>query len=191
MFLLRKPSDERIRRFLAAQARTPFSYPEVGASRGGAPSGYPVNHLRCRLGTGGATFARASRAIRHWAMYRTSWTRLCFPDVPVAEGAVVCVLARHFGFWSLNPCRVIYVLEGGGAVERFGFAFGTLPEHTEQGEERFTVEWHRADDAVWYELFAFARPHHALAKIGSPLVRSIQRRFAEDSQRAMREAVKE
>ncbi len=77
-----------------------------------------------------------------------------------------------------------------GAVERFGFAFGTLPGHSEEGEERFTVEWRRGeDDSVWYELLAFARPHHILAKIGSPLVRLTQRRFAKESFRAMRKAI--
>jgi hypothetical protein len=35
VILLRKPSDGRIGRF------RPFSYPEVGASRDGAPPGYP------------------------------------------------------------------------------------------------------------------------------------------------------
>ena len=30
----------------------------------------------------------------------------------------------------------------------------------ERGEERFTVEWDRADESVSYEVFAFARPAH-------------------------------
>ncbi len=118
-------------------------------------------------------------------MYDLSWTRLCWPDTPIAAGSTVAVLAHHFGFWSLNASRIIYLIEEDGAVQRYGFAFGTLPGHMEQGEERFMVEWHHHDDSVWYEVFAFARAKHLLAKAGYPLTRLIQKRFALDSQRSM------
>ena len=62
VILLRKPSDERIGRFLDDQRSLPFSYPEVGATRDGAPPGYPVNQLRGWLGAGRETFARAVEA---------------------------------------------------------------------------------------------------------------------------------
>jgi len=64
-----------------------------------------------------------------------------------------------------------------------------LPGHIEEGEERFTVEWNSESDEVSYELFAFARPKPLMAKIGYPLVRSVQRRFAVDSFAAMKRAV--
>ena len=100
------------------------------------------------------------------------------------------VLGLHFGLWSLNACRIVYVIEEEASpLRRYGFAFGTLPGHVERGEERFTVEWDRADDSVWYEVFAFARPAHLLAKAGSPFVRLVQRRFAAASLRAMAAAV--
>ena len=191
MILLREPSDARIRRFLADQRSLPFSYPEVGASREGAPPGYPVNRRRGRLGAGAEAFARAVEALRSWKMYELAWTKLCWPEVPIAEGAVVGVIAHHFGVWSLNACRITYVVEEEGTLlSRYGFAFGTLPGHMEQGEERFTVEWDRAGDSVWYEVFAFARPAHPLARVGQPLVGLVQRRFAAESLRAMRVAVK-
>jgi uncharacterized protein (UPF0548 family) len=105
---------------------------------------------------------------------------------PHHGGTVVGVFGRHFGVWSLNACRIVYVIEKEALLlKRYGFAFGTLPGHVERGEERFTVEWHRADDSVWYEVFAFARPVHPLAKVGLPFVRLIQRRFAAASLRAM------
>ncbi len=100
------------------------------------------------------------------------------------------VLGRHLGVWSLNAGRIAYVLEEeGSSRRRYGFAFGTLPGHVERGEERFTVEWHRADDSVWYEVFAFARPAHPLARAGRLFVRPIQRRFAFGSLRSMAAAV--
>jgi uncharacterized protein (UPF0548 family) len=51
----------------------------------------------------------------------------------------VGVLGRHFGVWSLNACRIAYVIEEVPSLRRYGFAFGTLPGHVERGEERFTV----------------------------------------------------
>lgn len=185
MFLIHQPTEERIQDFIAAQGELPFSYSEVGASRHGAVSSYPVNHYRVRLGAGAEVFRRAQHTLHSWGMYDLSWTHLCWPSVPIREGAVVAVLAYHFGFWSLNACRIIYTLEESGPVERCGFAFGTLPDHSEQGEERFVVEWERASDAVWYELFAFARPKHVLAKLGYSAARFIQRRFAVESGQAM------
>jgi uncharacterized protein (UPF0548 family) len=186
MILLREPSGARIRRFLDEQRTLPFSYPEVGASREGAQPGYPVNHHRGLLGTGQEMFAGAVEALQGWKMYELGWTKLCWPDAPIAKGTVVGVLGRHFGLWSLNACRIAYVIEEEGPqLKRYGFAFGTLPGHVEQGEERFTVEWRRVDDSVSYEVFAFARPAHLLAKAGPPFVRMVQRRFAADSLRSM------
>ena len=190
VILLREPSDTHIARFLDHQRSLPFSYPEVGVSRDGAPPGYPVNHHHGRLGTGQQTFARAVEAIRGWKMYETGWTKLCLPEAPITEATVVGVLGRHFGLWSLNACRIAYTIEEEGSLmKRYGFAFGTLPGHVERGEERFTVEWDRADDSVSYEVFAFARPAHPLARTGQPFVRLVQRRFAADSLRSMVEAV--
>jgi uncharacterized protein (UPF0548 family) len=62
--VLRKPSEARIGRFLDDQRSLPFSYPEVGASRDGAPPGYPVNQLRGWLGAGPEAFERAVEALR-------------------------------------------------------------------------------------------------------------------------------
>jgi uncharacterized protein (UPF0548 family) len=190
--LLRKPSDAEVREFLAAQSELPFSYREVGATRNSStpPAGYPINHYRGTLGRGQETFKRARAAICAWKMYHLSWTKLCWPETEIKEGAVVAVLANHFGLWSLNACRIIYTLEEDGSPSaRYGFAFGTLPGHVEEGEERFTVEWDEKSNEVAYELFAFARPKPLIAKIGSPLVRSVQRRFALDSFAAMKRAV--
>jgi uncharacterized protein (UPF0548 family) len=190
VIVLRKPHDARIERFLDDQRSLPFSYPEVGASRDGAPPGYPLNQLRGRLGAGPEAFARAVEALRRWKMYEMGWTKLCWPDAPITGGTVVGVLGRHFGLWSLNACRIVYVIEEEASLlRRYGFAFGTLPGHVERGEERFTVEWHRADDSVSYEVFAFARPAHPLARVAPPFVRLVQRQFAAASLRAMTSAV--
>ena len=101
------------------------------------------------------------------------------------------MIARLFGLWWLNACRIVYVVDEPGPVQRYGFAYGTLPEHAESGEERFTVEWHQADAAVWYDILAFSRPQQLLARLGYPLARRLQKRFARDSAAAMQRAVAE
>ena len=190
MLLLREPPDAEIRDFLEGQRSLPFSYPEVGASRDRAPTGYSVNRHRGRLGTGPQAFALAVQALKRWKMYETGWTRLCWPDAPVSEGSVVGVVGRHLGFRSLNACRIVYVHEDEEpSLRRYGFAVGTLPGHVERGEERFTVEWKEADDDVYYEVFSFSHPAHPLVKATQPLARRLQRRFALDSLRSMAEAV--
>ena len=128
VILLRKPSDARIGCFLDDPRSLPFSYPEVGATRDGAPPGYPLNQLRGWLGAGPEPFARAAGALRGWKMYETGRTKLCWPDVPITASTIVGVLGRHFGLWSLNACRIVYVIEEEASLLRcYGFAFGTLP----------------------------------------------------------------
>jgi uncharacterized protein (UPF0548 family) len=190
VLLLREPSDDRVRRFLDDQRSLSFSYTEVGASRGRAPIGYGVTHHRGRLGRGPQTFALAVQALKHWKMYETGWTRLCWPDTPISKGSVVGVVGRHLGFRSLNACRIVYVHEDEEpSLRRYSFAVGTLPGHVERGEERFTVEWKEADNGVYYEVSSFSHPAHPLVKATQPLARRIQRRFALDSLRSMAEAV--
>jgi len=87
----------------------------------------------------------------------------------------------------LNASRIIYIVNEEGRIARYGFAYGTLAEHAESGEERFTVEWNRSDDQVWYSILAFSRPKTTLARLGYPLARRLQKRFGEDSKAAMRE----
>ena len=190
MFLFGEPSEGRISDFLEAQRDSPFSYDEVGASRKGkAPAGYAVDHNRVKLGEGREAFDRAVAALLAWRMFDVGWVRIFPPDAPVEVGTTVAVVGRHHGFSSLNACRVVYLIdEDDGDVRRRGFAYGTLPEHAERGEERFTVEWRREDGSVHYDLFAFSRPNQFLTGIGYPLARRLQRRFARDSLRAMVQA---
>ena len=150
--------------------------------------GYVVDHNRIRLGMGEETFVRAVEALRGWRMFDVGWVRVCWPGTPVETGSTVAVLGSHYGFWSLNACRIVYLVEEANGVRRSGFAYGTLPEHAEAGEERFTIEWN-PDDEVWYDLYAFSKPNNALARIGKPFARGLQRRFARGSLRAMKQAV--
>lgn len=188
MFYSSKPSRDSVNAFVCAQHNHKFSYAEVGRSRQGAPNGYTVDHNRIKLGMGADTFERAKCAVRHWKMFDMPWIELCWPDTPIESGASVAVAVSHLGFWSLNACRIVYVVEEQGPSQRYGFAYGTLPDHGEFGEERFMVEFNPIDQSVWYDLYAFSRPSR-LARLAYPLTRMLQKRFVRDSNAAMKKAV--
>jgi len=189
MFFATKPSASRIQEFIEEQSKLPFSYREVGQTRTGSPPAYPINHHREELGSG-EIFESAVTALHQWKMYDLGWTELCWTHLPVIEGTVTAVLANHYGFWSLNSCRVVYVLrEESAPVIREVFAVGTLPDHSEEGEERFSIVWNRENDTVSYDIYAFARPKHILARVAAPLARRVQHRFARESAQAMLRAV--
>jgi uncharacterized protein (UPF0548 family) len=189
MFLTNKPSAALVKRFIASQKDLQFSYSEVGATRGELPPGYNHDHHSIVLGKGRAVFQRAVAALRAWQQFDLGWVQIVPQNVSVKIGAVVAVQARTFGIWSLSAARVVYVLNEVDAVSTFGFAYGTLPDHVERGEERFLIEWDQNTDAVAYDILAFSQPRHPLVRIGSPLARSLQKRFARESLMRMRAAV--
>lgn len=189
MYSFRKPSDQQINAFIESQSRLKFTYSSVGATRNGdAQSGFLVDHNRIHLGSGQVVFDAAKRALSEWQHYRFDWIELHRPKVAPATDQTVGVLARALGLWVLNACRVVYVVDEEEPLRKFSFAYGTLPEHAESGEERFQVEW-REDNSVWYDIFAFSRPNQFLARLGYPYVRRKQKQFARESMEAMRATV--
>lgn len=190
MLLLRRPARPALQRFLQSQASAPFSYPQPGLSRSNAAfPGYVVDHNRVRLGQGAETFQRAVSALRRWEQFRVGWVELLWPEAPIEPGTVVGIFTKQLGFHTLNACRIVYVLDEAGPPRRFGFAYGTLPRHAERGEERFLIEWDPADDSVHYDIYAYSRPKHPLARLAYPLARHFQKRFARGSKAAMLRAV--
>lgn len=186
MFQLSKPTDEQVRAFAKSAASLKYSYHELACTRGPAPPGYTVDHNRVRLGQGEAVFNRAVAALRHWKHFDLGWVNLVPSDAPIAPEMVVIVIVNHILLWSMNSCRIVYVNDDGDSeVKRFGFAYGTLTEHAEQGEERFMIDWDTTDDSVWYDILAYSRPRHWLARFSYPLTRWWQKRFARDSINAM------
>jgi uncharacterized protein (UPF0548 family) len=159
------------------------------------PAEYNVDHHRVLLGLGETTWQRAVEAIRAWRMFSMPWVNLHPSSAPIQVGTDVAVSVHHFGFYSLNACRIVYIVDDDDPMMRFGFAYGTLVEHAEsgeeRGEERFTVEWNRDDDRVWYDILAFSRPRQMLARLGYPLSRSLQKKFANGSKLVMLQSVTE
>lgn len=186
---LRKPDAESIRQFQQAQAKLDFSYSAVGATAIVPPPGYVVDHTRIKLGVGEQVFELAKSSIRRWEHFQLGWVEASPTETPIQKGEVVAVLGHVLGLWWLNACRIVYVVDEIGLITRFGFAYGTLPGHAESGEERFLIEWNRSDDSVWYDILAFSQPNYFVTRIGYPLVRLFQKKFARDSAAAMVRAV--
>ena len=191
MLSFRRPSTSAIRSFLASQSKLGFTYSAIGSTATVPPAGYIVDHTRVMLGTGEKVFSRAKAALERWEHFHLGWVQPWPPDTPIQPGEVISVLARKFHMWSLNACRIVYVVDEPGPIRRFGFAYGTLPAHVETGEERFVVEWDEASDEVHYDILAFSRPRHVLARAGNSYMRRMQKRFGRESAAAMQRAVRE
>jgi uncharacterized protein (UPF0548 family) len=189
------PRQAAILKFLAGLrdvgGAAPFSYGEVGASRHNAerPRGYDLDHNRVQIGNGVDDYEAACAAIRAWRMFPRPWTRIAPADAPIRVGEIVVMQAHALGLWWMNAARIVYTIDEHDPA-RFGFAYGTLRAHVEQGEERFSVELHE-DGSVWYDLRAFSRPRYWPVRIGRRLARRLQARFVRESQASMRTAVKE
>jgi len=196
-FYLHKPAANSINTLLSSQTYADFTYQMVGHTadknaHNQPIRGYKLDHNRVQLGQGQACFERAKAAIRQWQMFDLGWVQIVDSNAQIEVGTLAGVIAKSFGFWSVNVCRIVYTLDESAAeMTRFGFGYGTLPAHIERGEERFSVEHHHTDDTVWYDILAFSRPNRLIAKFGYPFTRQFQKRFARDSKRAMVQVIKE
>ena len=177
MFKISEPSERDVAEFIESQRNLDFTYREVGATNATPPAGFTVDHNRIQLGSGEETFRRGVDVLKNWRQFDLGWVTIVPCGVKVEVGATVAVKARAFGTWSLSAARVIYMID---EPRRFGFAYGTLPDHVECGEERFLIEW-LEDDSVWYDIFAFSKPRHPLVRMSAPLARMLQKRFARES----------
>jgi len=189
MLSLRKPSAESICRFLHEQVKLTYTYAAVGATATTPPSGFVVDRTRVRLGEGEAVFRSAFSALQRWDQFQLGWVEAWSPDTPIKSGEVVAIMGRAIGMWWLNSCRIIYVVDEVRPICKFGFAYGTLPGHVQSGEERFLIEWNQHDNSVWYDIMAFSRPNHFLARLGYSVVRRKQKRFGRESAAAIFKAV--
>jgi uncharacterized protein (UPF0548 family) len=190
MFFARRPSREAIDRFVRDSQELPLSYGPIGIVNGEAPC-RDLDEAIVTIGRGRADFDRARAALMAWKQFDIGWVETFPLHAPVAVGTVVAVLIRHLGFWSLNGCRVLYRVACLDDAARFGFAYGTLTNHAESGEELFDVFLDPESDEVTYRIRATSKPQAALALIGQPFVRAIQARFRRDSAAAMKRATSE
>jgi uncharacterized protein (UPF0548 family) len=187
MFLSHRPSVKDVERFLSGSRDLPLSYEPVGLARE-RRDGFTLDEQVTVLGSGDALFARATAALLEWRQFDLGWVELVPKPASMTPGTVVAVMVRHLGFWSLNGCRVVYQIGVPGDRE-FGCAYGTLTNHAESGEEIFQVSIHPETGDVSYTIRAASKPRATLARLGYPVVRSLQARFRRDSASALKRAV--
>ena len=126
------------------------------------------------------------RAFEEWKQFDLGWVRVANPMAGMKVGQIVAVEVQALGLWSLNLSQIVSVTVD---AEAFGFIYRTTPHHAEEGEERFLLTFDPASNEVNYELEAVSRPQHWLARLGYPVTRALQHKFARDSHRRMRDAV--
>ncbi len=178
MFVIGRPSDERLVQVLYGVRGTPLTYDEVGATIGpdGLPSGY--HHVRAErdLGPGDDVYAAAVEGIRRWQLHRRQGFRVAPADPPIEVGSeVITDLALAGPIHVLAACRIVGVVD---EPDRYGFAYGTLQVHPASGEEAFVVE-RTASGGVRGVVTAFSRPRHPLVRLGGPVARRQQARATE------------
>lgn len=196
----RCPPDDAIRAWLAALPDAPPPYPAAGATRDaptdgtrppGVPAGWNVDHRRAALGAGDAVYAAARAALWAFAPLDIGWVRPVTTTATPVVGARGAMVVAAFGTVWVNAWRIVYVdddVTRADGTRRSAFAYGTLAAHAERGEERFAVE-QAPDGGVWYDVVAFSRPHHPLARLGGPVTRRLQKRFGPASEARMKAAV--
>jgi uncharacterized protein (UPF0548 family) len=186
MFLRHRPSPLEVEAFIAASRQLPLSYAPIGLA-GRDEARFHVDEQEVVIGLGKAAFDRAKVALTKWRHFELGWVEVFPRQAAVAPGTVVAVLVRHLGFWSMNGCRVVYEIAGDDSRE-FGFAYGTLTNHAEIGEEIFKVSLRPRTGEVSYLIRAASRPRALLARLGYPVTRSLQARFRRDSAAAITRA---
>jgi uncharacterized protein (UPF0548 family) len=172
VFALRRPDAEHLSHFLARQRTAPLTYPEVGATLAGElPAGYRCDRSSLELGAGDEVWARARDGIDRWRAPAAAGIAIVPPDAPITVGTTVGVFVRLGPVYVLAACRIVAVVD---RSDRYGFAYGTLPAHPEEGEELFLVT-RDAEGVVRFEITAFSRPHDLLTRLGGPVARRVQR----------------
>ena len=190
MFLAHRPTQRELEEFLSHSRSLPLSYNQVGIARQ-SPHGFKVDQASAVVGRGEQAFERAKIALTKWRHFDLGWVELFPPDAGIEPETVVAVLVRHLGFWSLNGCRVVYGIGDMQSGSNFGFAYGTLTNHAEMGEESFEVLLEPESEDVIYRIRAVSKPRAALARIGYPITRVFQERFRRDSISALQRAIED
>ncbi len=188
MFFATRPDRDTIARVLARSRILPLSYDPVGIAKS-SPAGYAVDEYSAVIGRGAAAFERAKHGLAAWRHFQVGWVEVYPPRAPIDAGTVVVILVHHLGFWSLNGCRVVYGIGDREQGSTFGFAYGTLDNHAERGEEIFEVGFQPESADVVYRIRAVSQPRATLARIGIACARLLQARFRRDSAEAIRRSI--
>ena len=154
MFVRGRPTDAQLDRVLAEQSSEAVTYPEVGATvRATRPAGYRHDSGQITLGRGDAVFELAVLGLRGWEAHRGAGLTVRPRTAELVEGTTVLVVLALPLLSAVAACRIVSVVD---EPDVFGFAYGTLPAHPEQGEEAFLVR-REASGSVSFSITAFSR----------------------------------
>jgi uncharacterized protein (UPF0548 family) len=163
-----QPSGRRIEELAERRRNDAVTYPEVGATRTALlPTGYRHDEYTCQIEAPKA-FEVAKEGLLSWQAHIGVGARV----IPAAFGAsetVIVVLAIG-PLCVLAPCRIVYVID---ERQSFGFGYGSLPGHPEQGEEAFLLD-QLGEMSVRFTIRAFSRPAALFVRATSPVSRIIQ-----------------
>jgi uncharacterized protein (UPF0548 family) len=162
-----------MQQLVVALRETEPTYADIGATLDGwQPEGFRHDRDDSILGSGQEAYRRAVRGLETWEAHRLPGVRVFPTERGIVRGATVIVTLGTPRVALAAPCRIVRVID---QPDRWGFAYGTLPGHPEQGEEAFVVSL-LPDARVRFEIVAFSRPGAALVRLAAPIGRRLQRR---------------
>jgi len=192
VFTLTRPSAAAIENQIAAAGDLPCVAPRIlslideSSPAARLPVGFAQDRSRSIIGHGQAAFSAAKLAFTRWRMFDLGWARVANPQQSITPGQIVAVEVHSLRLWSLNLSRITEVIDN---PTRFGFIYSTTEMHVEEGEEKFLLELDPTSGEVSYQLEAVSRPRNIVARLGFPVTRSFQHRFARDSHLRMQQEV--
>ena len=167
---LTRPSAADLRSLAEAGGKDSLTYDTVGMSQmAELPAGYRLDRWSRSLGTDEHTFERAVEALRNWSVHTGAGLLVQAAGPPTLDSVVAMAAPLPVG-WIEVVCRVVGVVD---EPDRFGFTYGTLSVHPEQGEESFTVT-RTADGSTTFQIVAASRPRQVLARAFPPVARRLQ-----------------
>jgi uncharacterized protein (UPF0548 family) len=163
-----------------------LTYEPVGISAmNEPPEGYRLDRWSRPLGNGDRAFDLAVDALRNWRVHEGAGLVVQAAGPPTLDSVVAMAAPLPLLGWVEVVCRVVNVVD---QPDRFGFTYGTLSVHPEQGEESFTVI--RMDDGnTCFQIVAVSRPRHVLTRAFPPVARRLQTSATSRYLDAMKSAV--
>jgi uncharacterized protein (UPF0548 family) len=119
------------------------------------------------VGRGQAAFDSASRAVLSLRMHRKAGVKMTMPTDTVRLGDVIRLKFGAGPIAMQGSCDVVWLVD---EPRRRGFRYRTRPDHPEEGEESFVVDW-AADDKVVVNIESRSRPNKLIMRLAGPLGR--------------------
>ncbi len=161
-------SDAALNEMARHAADLELTYDSIGMTK--SPPASLRYHLD-RVSTPVDSFEGAAAGLRTWRAHRAAKARVAPDAAPIEVGQNVVVAFPMFLVTVIAPCRIVWVID---EPDEFGFGYGTLRGHPEEGEESFVVR--RDSDGSRFDVCALSRPATFTSRVGAPVARRVQRR---------------